>query len=94
MCIRDREQAVELLREMSIAAASPDVFTYDAALLACRGGQQQEQVVELLKDMQRRGIAPSAQTYESVTSACRGGAEYRNEAERLLREMSSGSRAS
>ena len=71
-------------------APSPNTFTYNAAIHACRnnarGGVLWERAIELLRRMHRCGVAPDVVSYNSTISACEKAGQWERALE-LLSEM-------
>ena len=58
-----------LLREMRWQGPTPDVISYNAAIIACEKGLQWAQAVALLREMGWQGLTYNAISYNAAISA-------------------------
>eukprot|EP00903_Cladosiphon_okamuranus_P014669 g13597.t1 len=80
-------EAAGLIEEMQTEAGiTPNAMTYNAAIAACRKGNQPKKVMALLEEMKVRGIAPNAASF-SVAMSSLGDAGHSKGPVALFREM-------
>ena len=64
--------AIEAVREaLATPPAKGCLFTYNAAISACKKDKQPDTALELFEDMQRKGVEIDMISYSAASSACK-----------------------